>query len=1019
MGKKLTTLFSAMMAAAALLPSAASAQTPSTGGPYTMPYSCLWNDRTVISTNEWTVEDKNNDGITWGFSSDLPGNFISYIGVSQKQDADDWLVSPYLSFTAGKTYKIETGAYKASGGAQRVAVAVGTGDDPTAYSVVNANVDVTATYGMVSATPINAEFIAPTTGSYRVAFHCTSKNRAYLLLLPVRVYEEESEAVRPAAVKDLTVEVGAKGAVSSKVSFTVPTTDYAGTELSNISKVQIYRDNTPDAAKTYDNPTPGQKITWNDETVVTGEHTYSVVTTANDLRSDEVAKTVYVGVDKPLPPQNIKFYDNLDGTVSVSWDPVTENSGAHGGYVDVSSVDYCIYSLYYGYLRDVAQGLQSPNYTLSGINYTGSQGSTTYAFCTYTNSETADTATVSDYARASFVMGAAHSIPYYESFASKGLSKGPWLIDPTQPGNFGLKDDLVQDGDGGSLCFDPSTDKERACIQGPKVDISKAANPQIVFWYYAYPGSDGKITVVVNRNGQGEHTVGTIDYSTLDGTMGWRSAAFDLSDYNTAGIENGYIRPYFYAEGKATSIYIDNIKIFDAVENNLAAELDAPAHVQNGKVAAVNINVNNLGTKKASGYKVNLYVDGELYDTEDGEDIEPNETQSYEFAFTPKLGVKSFSVQGEVEWEADAFAENNTTSEGVVEVVSSCLPAIRDLKAVREGDKGVLTWSAMKADGSWVLEDFESYSPWSVSRVGDWTLYDGDKAKTNLFGGIEYPHQGEALSYIVFNPWKVSGLAEEYLDAFTTRFAPHSGKQSMLSTGTTIDTATPTDDWIISPELSGDAQTVSFWVNAPNDDVTQGSSTPNAGPETFDVYYSEDDTNASSFFKINKDSYEATYNWTCFNIPLPEGAKYFAIVHTSTGSLSSYGYEPNRLCVDDVTYQAGGLRVMGYNVYRDGVLAQKLDAKTTTWSDENAAADNGFGAGNHKYYVITVYANGESKLSNVAYIGDVEAGVNGIQAEAAESNAPVYNLNGQRVGNSLKNLGKGIFIQNGKKVVVK
>lgn len=451
-----------------------------------------------------------------------------------------------------------------------------------------------------------------------------------------------------------------------------------------------------------------------------------------------------------------------------------------------------------------------------------------------------------------------------------------------------------------------------ACIQGPKVDISKAGNPQLVFWYYAYPGTDGKITVKVNRNGQEMKEVGTVDYNKLSGSIGWRSVSFDLAGVSNAGVENGYIRPYFYAEGLSTSLFIDNIKIYDAVDNNLSAELDAPAHVQNGKVTVVNVKVTNLGTAKASGYKVHLYVDGKKYETEEGEDLEPNAQATY---------------------------------------------------------------SSMNVDGAVVKDDFETYTPWSINNVGDWTLYDGDKGTVYTFGGIQHPNSGVAQAYIVFNPWQVSGLAADYMQMFAKIFAPHSGEQSMMSTGTTIDTGTPTNNWLITPELSGEEQTVSFWVNAPGDEVSRGEQNPNSGPETF--------------------------------------------VHTSTGSLTSYNYEPDRVCVDDVTYRAGGLRVMGYNVYRDGVLVKKLDSKTTTWTDDNYANDNGYGAGNHKYNVIVVYANGESDVSNTAYVGDPAAGIGLVTVEGAKADNRVYTVDGQYVGKSLQNLNKGLYIQNGKKVVVK
>lgn len=314
-------------------------------------------------------------------------------------------------------------------------------------------------------------------------------------------------------------------------------------------------------------------------------------------------------------------------------------------------------------------------------------------------------------------------------------------------------------------------------------------------------------------------------------------------------------------------------------------------------------------------------------------------------------------------------------------------------------------------EGTTVYDSFENYSPWLISNVGDWTLYDGDKAGTYGFGGITYPHMKDAVSFIVFNPWQVSGISSNEMDLFASVFNPRSGKQFMLANAATIDTGTPTNDWLISPALSGEEQTVSFWVKAPNDNVTNNDQYQNAGPETFDVYYSEDDNNPSSFIKINKESLEATCNWTKHEIDLPEGALYFAVVYTTTGGLTAYNFEPNYFCVDDVTYKTGGLKVMGYNVYRDGELAKKLDANTTTWTDTEAN-------GTHTYVVITVYANGESLNSNTVGVGDW-TGIDDIVVAPNNPNAPVYNTAGQRVGNNLKDVKGGIFIQNGRKVVVK
>ncbi len=1020
MFKLFPTLSRAMVAAAMLLPSTMNAQTPSTASAYDVPFSELWMTwKSDIKNNVWTVEDKNNDKITWGADLGV-GNFMCYDGSAQKQDADDWIVSPPIKLVAGQSYRVETSAFRNSAGGQgELSIAYGLGDDPTEYTTIVDKTAITATYGigMLSATQLSNVFIAPTTGNYRFGFHATSKQRGIIIMNGVKITSEAATSVRPATVSDLKVEVGAKGAISSKVSFTVPSKDYKGAPLSSVSKVQIYRDYTPDAIKVYENVTPGQKIEWNDETVESGEHTYSVYTTANDVRSDEASASAYVGVDTPMAPQNVRVYDNLDGTAKITWDEITENSGAHGGYVDISERYYHVYLLTYGYLQAPGENneyLTKPEYVIKDVNYEGSQGNRQYAVYAET-ANPVDSLRQSVPGRYSFLVGGSHAIPWVESFPGKTLGAGPWMIDATQTGTFGLSEES-EDNDNGSLVFSPQKGKTRACIQGPKVDISNAGNPQIVFWYYAVPGTDGKITLNVLRNGQDELTAGVVDYKTLDGEEGWRSVAFDLSQFSTAGTENGYIRPFIYADAENTSVMIDNIKIYDAVASNIEATIVAPAHVQKGKKCGVTINVTNLGTAKASGYTVSLYVDGKKLETQDGEDLEPNEKASYEFAFTPNLYTEEISVQGQADWDADVVPDNNLTEEKIVYVTSAVLPGITDLALQQNGSNAVLTWTGMNnVEGTTVYDSFENYSPWLISNVGDWTLYDGDKAGTYGFGGITYPHMKDAASFIVFNPWQVSGLSSDILDQFASVFNPRSGKQFMLASAATIDTGTPTSDWLISPELSGEEQTVSFWVKAPNDEYTNrpsnSTSVPNGGPETFDVYYSEDDTNASSFIKINKESLEATCNWTKHEIALPEGALYFAIVYTTTGGLTAYNVEPNYFCVDDVTYKTGGLKVMGYNVYRDGELAKKLDANTTTWTDTEAS-------GTHTYVVITVYANGESLNSNTVGVGDW-TGIDDIVVAPNNTNAPVYNIAGQRVGNNLKDVKGGIFIQNGRKVVVK
>lgn len=58
-------------------------------------------------------------------------------------------------------------------------------------------------------------------------------------------------------------------------------------------------------------------------------------------------------------------------------------------------------------------------------------------------------------------------------------------------------------------------------------------------------------------------------------------------------------------------------------------------------------------------------------------------------------------------------------------------------------------------------------------------------------------------------------------------------------------------------------------------------------------------------------------------------------------------------------------------------------------------------------------------MSNTVYVGDPAAGVDSVVVNGVKTNNRVYTINGKYVGNSLKDVKQGLYIQNGKKVVVK
>ena len=63
------------------------------------------------------------------------------------------------------------------------------------------------------------------------------------------------------------------------------------------------------------------------------------------------------------------------------------------------------------------------------------------------------------------------------------------------------------------------------------------------------------------------------------------------------------------------------------------------------------------------------------------------------------------------------------------------------------------------------------------------------------------------------------------------------------------------------------------------------------------------------------------------------------------------------------------------------------------------------------------YGGGECKKSEIAW--GTLTGISDIKADMQNGNAAIYNLAGQRIANGPKPTAKGLYIINGKKVIVK
>ena len=221
---------------------------------------------------------------------------------------------------------------------------------------------------------------------------------------------------------------------------------------------------------------------------------------------------------------------------------------------------------------------------------------------------------------------------------------------------------------------------------------------------------------------------------------------------------------------------------------------------------------------------------------------------------------------------------------------------------------------------------------------------------------------------------------------------PHSGNQMLIN----MIEGGAADDWLISPRLSGNAQTISFWVKSMADGYL----------ESFELLYSTEGKDVESFVVTPASINVAPTTWMLVTAELPEGANYFAI-HVK-------GQQKFMLMLDDVTYAAygtGDLELLGYNVYIHG---EQINSELITGNSFSWVIEDG------DYTVTAVYSNGESLPSEAI---TVATGIHSLFA--TDSPVQVFDLTGKQLGKSCNwaeistQLQSGIYVVKGEKASTK
>lgn len=547
----------------------------------------------------------------------------------------------------------------------------------------------------------------------------------------------------------------------------------------------------------------------------------------------------------------------------------------------------------------------------------------------------------------------------------------------------------------------------------------------------ATSGTNNTLSIADGGRDTGVYEVNT---TTGEATLIGKTDFHDIElEYDENGQIIGVKSDNTYGKMQLTGIYVENS--FTKKANDLRIIVKQhPTQMKVGETATVTVNVKNIGLDKvlAKNYVVNFYANGELVSTID-RDSEPNPVDNLENGQSQTLTFQvnatksgSLDIYAEVVNEGDEELRNNKTDIASIIVLSG--KTLPNIALTGTHANGVLTlnWSDPKGH---VIEDAEGYAAFSYNGLNDWTMIDGDGGYTqkpnNLFSTVEYPNWNTPKAFIVMDPYK-AGLGPDH-NGGGEKFLAHSGNQyfaGLFSASIETQSECDNDDYMVSPLLSGEAQTISFWAKGYRGTEATGYQTDMAFNETLEVLYTTDANNLDpTTYTVIKETFTVNDKaWEQYSVELPAGAQHFAL-HRNSKQREYTEWEGSTvevpetgsfiMMIDDIEFDVAAMTVTGYNVYKNGTLATTLDANTTTYTARRIQNSDTF-------TVTAVYGTDESSQSNAVSI-DILTDIHQVaSAVATTGEKAIYNLRGQRVQN-MNQPGLYIIKQGGssRKIIVK
>lgn len=765
---------------------------------------CTLDFTTAEKFAEWTVVDGNPSETPYVWTWNESDQTVSIN--SNKEAADDWIISPAITLEAGKSYNITAMVQTdMRWDTQKFDITAGkttSTDDQT--TILLTNTDFTDIYFSEQ----TCKFTPGESGDYHFAIHCYSgylNGEFSLQKLSVTASPEY-----PEAVTNLEVAAGEKGALAATLTWTMPTKNTDGGMLSQLSGVRIERLdassiwNDYEEIATVENATPGAELSYIDNTVPkAGKYQYRVTAynntgTSSSTYSDEL----WIGEDIPNPVTDITL--TAEGnSILLNFTPPT--TGKNGGYIDLSALTYEIERISGG-KRTVIE--EAYNGTLPYQDNITELSSYSYSVTAKTKSGGESTAVQSE----AIIAGPAFTVPYEETIDTKDKAALFSIYDANSDGRTWSFSSYSTEGFsywGGTTADDWVVTPPIALEQGKVYKVTFYAKLERAM------ESDYKtVEVAVGKDGQ---SMGTPFASHL------LNSTFNTPFETTVNVkESGNWSIGFHVTGQTSfySVYLTRIVV---EESTVVPETIADLTSVRGENGALSLTLNwtnptqsNAGTALEAISKYEVYRNGTLVYTK--ENPTPGAQETYSDTAVPEAGKYEYAVRV---YLADQYSETVTTTEWIGEDTPA---SVTELTATADNDIVTLSFipPTTTVNNGWLNADGMGYS---ITR-------NGETIETCYTGELPYTDRVTELNSYVYTvtPVTASGLVGEeassnsviaglgieppYSNDFATKESfglftvvdanddGHTWAYSTYNNAPEIGFEGEADDWIMSPKFS-------------------------------------------------------------------------------------------------------------------------------------------------------------------------------------------------------------------------